>query len=85
VLFPFFYLVFDLYCLFNKRISISVCLNVIATLNLSYCVFAIAAAIWNRGELTVFGWLFVFLESVVIIMISSFEFKVARNLVGFEK
>ena len=78
LIFPCLYLVFDLYCLLRKQIDFRLCLKVIASLNLFYCVLAVGSAFYFSDELTIFGWLFVTSECAVIIVLSTLEFRVAR-------
>jgi hypothetical protein len=80
VIFPCLYLAFDLYCLLSSQLRFRLCLKVIGSLNLCYFVFAIGSALYFYNELTIFGRLFVTSESALIIVLSAFEFRVARLL-----
>lgn len=78
VIFPCLYLIFDLFCILRRQLNIRLGLSVIASLNLFYCVLAVGSAFYFHDELTIFGWLFVISDIVVVMAVSIFELMVAR-------
>ncbi len=77
---PCLFAVFDLYSYQNNGDNTSRFLRGIATANLLYCCLSIGLAFYHVNEITVFGWIYIIIEVVIIIILSVVEFKVARLL-----
>ena len=50
-------------------------LRFIAVANLVYCCITLGIVIFLRTELTIFGWIYFFLEAIVIISLAIFELR----------
>ena len=72
------FIIYDIFCYFYGYHS-SLSLKLIAFLNLLYCCISIGLVIYKREELTVYGWLYIMIEIVIIIFLVTIELRVASS------
>jgi len=78
-LFPILFALYDLYCFFKEPQSINVFLKGIAIMNLLYCILSLGLAIFHHQTLTLFGWIYILLEVLIVIALANLEYRVARR------
>lgn len=76
---PIFYMIYDAYAYQKSDNQIGSYLKGIATLNLMYCVVSLGFAFYHE-ELTIWGWIYVIGEIIIIVILSIFELKVGNRL-----
>lgn len=76
---PVFYAIYDFYCYFNVEGNLAKFLKGIAIANLLYTCVSIGFAIYHRDVLTQYGWIYIALETIVLITIAAVELKVANQ------
>lgn len=70
---------FDLICFFFCKKQFNVFLQTIAALNFSYCCVSVAMASFHYDSLTIWGWLYVFAEVLIVGALARFEWRIAKN------
>jgi len=78
---PVFYVIYDFYCYFNIKGNLGKYLKAIAFANLVYCCISIAFAIYHRNELTQFGWIYIAIETIVLVTLATYEIKIANKAI----
>ena len=53
----------------------------IAIINLTYCCISILFAFYHLGTITIFGWSYLTIEILIIIILTIIEYKVAKRLI----
>jgi len=76
---PCFFIVYDLLCYFLVKNRVGLFLKGIATLNLLYCFISVIFAIYHKEAITTLGWIYIFIEIVVLLLIVKIEFEVASS------
>lgn len=76
---PVFYVIYDLYCYGKEDLRISPFLKAIAILNLVYCCLSLGLALYHNQSITIWGWIYIINEIIIIVSLSIFEFKIANN------
>lgn len=72
---------FDLVCYFRCKKQFNVFLQTIAALNFSYCCVSVALACFHHDSLTIWGWLYVFAEVLIVGGLARFEWRIAKKFV----
>ncbi len=78
-IFPILFALYDLYCLCVIKDDLAVYLKWIAFANLLYCVFSIIMAIYHRGQILFWGWSYIVIEVVVVLLLARTELQVAQK------
>lgn len=73
--FPILFAIYDLMCYFFASDHISRWLKGIAVMNISYCIFSIIAAYYHAQSITIYGWLYIILEVIIVIYIAYREWR----------
>ncbi|MEM7038187.1 MAG: hypothetical protein AAF570_14480 [Bacteroidota bacterium] len=79
-LIPCFFVLYDLYCFRFVRSNLGLYLKGIAVLNLAYCVLSLGFAIYHAGEITIFGWVYLVGEILIVVGLGVLEFLVAGQM-----
>jgi hypothetical protein len=77
---PMLFVLYDLYCFFfiqQKRMAQY--LQYIAVANFGYCILSFSLLIYHLGEATWIAWLYFIGELIIIIILATAEWKVARK------
>ncbi|GAB5423900.1 MAG: hypothetical protein Crog4KO_10470 [Crocinitomicaceae bacterium] len=75
---PAFFLVFDLFALLRWRNKLGQALRTIATLNVLYCITSLTVAFLHIQELTTLGWIYIFVEVIIVLLLSRLEWKASK-------
>ena len=78
---PVFFAFYDLYCIRNKKDDLGYFMKGIAKINLTYCCVSILFAFYHLETITIFGWSYLIIEILIIIILSIIEYKVAMRLI----
>lgn len=73
---------YDFYCFFKIDNNLSWFLKGIATANLIYCCLSIILGLYHRNAITNLGWIYIFIEIVVVCILSIIELRVASAIEG---
>ncbi len=73
------YFVYSTTTYFIKPINWHFYLKIIATLNISYCLFTFYHLLQNLDNLTLYGYYYFIAEILVILILSTYELKNARK------
>ncbi len=77
---PLFFAAFDLLCFLLASKKPSTFLKIIALANLSYCLLSLGLAWMHQGSLTVWGWVYLLLEVLIVASLAVFELKATKRL-----
>jgi len=75
---PCFFLLFDIYSIFQKSVSSN--LQIIAVLNLAYCVLSVVLLIKDVAYVTTLGWVYIIGEVLIVAYLSCIEWRVGSGL-----
>ena len=64
---------YDFYCYQKKSGNVGAYLQGIGFLNLAYCVLSMGLAIYHYEQLTYFGWIYILIEIVIVVLLSLLE------------
>ncbi|EDP98185.1 hypothetical protein U8527_19460 [Kordia algicida OT-1] len=78
--FPIVFVFFDMYCYLKKHKKTGIFLKMIALLNLQYCMVSMGFAFYHKDTLTTLGWTYIFVEILILLLLSAFEFTVGKRL-----
>ncbi len=81
-IFPVFFAIFDFYGYQKKHSSLGQFLKIIALLNLLYCCLSIGFAFYHKETITTLGWMYIFVEILIIITLAVIELKVAKRVMS---
>lgn len=70
---------YDAYCYFKIQHSLGIHLSRIAIANLCYCCLSIGLALYHHHQITIWGWLYLLGEVVIVSMLARIELRVARQ------
>jgi len=76
---PILYVIYDLYCYQKEKLQISKFLTGISVLNLMYCCLSLGLALYHRQAITIFGWIYIINEIIIIVSLSIYEFRIANS------
>jgi hypothetical protein len=76
---PCIYAVYSIGCYLFLTHNLSFYLKIVATANVLYCCITLGLLIANHQSMTVLGWLYFLIETVIILGLAFFEFKIARE------
>ncbi|MCC5945553.1 MAG: hypothetical protein JJT94_11515 [Bernardetiaceae bacterium] len=80
-LLPCMFAAYDFYCFAKaKALNISSFLQGISLMNIGYVVLSIGVALYHHSVLTYYGWLYIALESVVVLFLASIQYRVAKQM-----
>lgn len=78
--FPIILIVFDVYCYLKEHKRTDIFLKLIAVLNVQYCILSIGLAFYYRETLTHLGWIYILVEILIILFLSTIEFTIGKQL-----
>ncbi|MCK8522988.1 hypothetical protein M0D21_15530 [Aquimarina sp. D1M17] len=78
--FPLFFMVYDVFSYFQTRDKVSLLLRAIAIINVMYCGLSLGFGVYHFNSITYFGWLYIFVEVFIIIVLVLIELKVANRV-----
>lgn len=79
---PVFYMIYDLFCYFKVNGNWGKYLRIIAIANILYTCISVSVAFYHREVITMYGWIYIAAEVLVILGIVIFELKVANRDLG---
>ena len=77
---PCVFALYDLYAYLIVKKNQKYFLITIAVMNLSYCFISIGLAYQHYQQITVFGWIYILLEIIILIVLIIIEFQTAAQL-----
>lgn len=77
---PIFFAIYDLYSYQKKHQKVGLLLKGIAILNLIYCLISVALIGLHLNTITIFGCIYFLIEIVIVLILMSIEFKVAKKM-----
>ncbi|MFS4467418.1 hypothetical protein [Maribacter sp. 2210JD10-5] len=77
--FPVVFMLFDFYS-YTRKVVLKLYLFGIAMMNLLYCFLSIGLALFNHYTITHWGWLYLLLEVIIIMLLAFLELKVAKRI-----
>lgn len=77
---PCVFVVYDILCYLGTKKSIWLYLKGIAYMNISYCCISIGLAFYHYKKITYLGLIYLILEILIVLTISSIEIKIANKL-----
>ena len=76
---PCFFMLYDFYCYFRVEKNLGKFLKGIAIVNLLYCCLSIGMAFYHQEVITTLGWIYIIIEIIIVVVLSIFELKVAKD------
>ncbi len=76
---PIIYLGFDIFSYQQGQKHVGRNLTILAVLNLIYCCISLGIGIYHFQVLKIWGWLYIFNEIIIIVILSMFEIRVGRE------
>lgn len=77
---PCLFAIYDLIYYQKNNGNISTPLRGIAIVNLLYCCLSLGVAFYHFNVITIYGWIYIVLEILIVVTIASIELKVAKRL-----
>ena len=77
--FPTMFAIYDLFSYLQLHYKQSLLLKGIAFFNLIYCCLSIGVAFYHYETLTTLGWIYIFIETLIIMILATWELYVARH------
>jgi hypothetical protein len=77
---PIFFFVYDIWSLIRFKEKLGIALGTIALLNSLYCITSLVFALVHLEELTIFGWIYIIGEILLILFLVHLEWKTAVQL-----
>lgn len=77
---PVFFAIYDFFSYQKDNQQIAPYLRGIAILNLLYCCLSIGLTIYHQETITIWGWLYILNEIIIIVSLVIFELKTAKKL-----
>ncbi|WP_440069444.1 hypothetical protein [Tenacibaculum discolor] len=78
--FPLLFATYDFYCYRKKHNNLKFFLEGIAVANLLYCCFSVGVTLYHLKTITYLGWIYILAETLIILILLSFEFMIAKQL-----
>lgn len=72
---PCFFALYDLLCYFLAKQKTARLLQAIAYANILYCCLSIGLAVFHVQSITIFGWLYILGEVLIVILLARLELK----------
>jgi len=79
---PMFFAIYDFYSYRQKDDKLGRFLKGIAIINLLYCCLSIWFAFYHFQTITYFGWAYLLIEILIVVIIAIIEFKIAHRLIA---
>lgn len=76
---PCFFAIYDLLCYFFTKQKAAHLLRIIAYANILYCCLSIGLAFYHAESITIFGWLYILGEVLIVVLLALLELKTARK------
>jgi len=76
---PCFFAFYDLLCYFLAKQKTARLLQAIAYANILYCCLSIGLAVFHAQSITIFGWLYILGEVLIVVLLARLELKTAKN------
>ncbi|MEO1652288.1 MAG: hypothetical protein AAFU64_01980 [Bacteroidota bacterium] len=74
---PIFFALYDFLCYFFLQKGFPPYIKAIALANISYCIFSLVLAFFHRDSITLFGWLYIVGEILIVVFLSLWEWRLA--------
>jgi hypothetical protein len=86
-LFPCLFAVYDLNCFISVGRNPGRYLKIIAIMNFGYCIISLITAMYQYNDITLFGWLYIVGEVMLVVVLAVIEFQVAKrvSILSYEK
>jgi len=76
---PLLFVAFDVYSYFSADSQLGINLRRIAIINLSYCLLSLSLAFYHIELITVYGWIYIVIEIIIVLFIANLEFKTGNK------
>ena len=77
--FPIMFAIYDLFSYLQLHYKHPLLLKGIAFFNLIYCCLSIGVAFYHYETLTTLGWIYIFIETLIIMILATWELNIARH------
>ena len=77
---PIFFVIYDIFC-YQKYPNIGLLLKGIAVLNILYCCISIGVIFYHFSTITIFGWVYIMVESILVSFLAMIEFRVGKRII----
>ena len=77
--FPTMFAIYDLFSYLQLDYKQPLLLKGIAFFNLIYCCLSIGVAFYHYETLTTLGWIYIFIETLIIMILATWELNIARH------
>ena len=77
--FPTMFAIYDLFSYLQLDYKQPLLLKGIAFFNLIYCCLSIGVAFYHYETLTTLGWIYIFIETLIIMIFATWELNIARH------
>lgn len=79
---PIFFAIYDLYFYTTSNKDTGPFLKTIALLNILYCFVSIGFAFYHLDRITILGWLYILVETTIIIALANIEYKAGKKAIS---
>lgn len=76
---PCIFALFDFYCYFKVKENLEKSIKTIAIINILYCFLSIGLAIYHHKIITNWGWIYVIIEVIIVMIIAQIELKTVNK------
>jgi hypothetical protein len=80
---PCLFAIYDFYCYQKVPDNIDFYIKIIAVANLLYCLLSMGLALYHFQKITIYGWIYILLEILILILLITIQFKIVGK--GTEK
>ena len=75
---PVVFAMYDFYCYYKVEGSLEKYLKGIAVVNLFYCGISLLLALYHIEYITIYGWVYIIVEIIIVMALALYELKVAN-------
>ncbi len=79
---PCFFALYDLYSYLNAGTQTRTYLRIIAIINIIYCFLSIGLAIFHWEKITILGWSYILVETMIVCVLAWIELKVSKGRIA---
>lgn len=77
---PIFFFFYDIYSYQKNITTQKKLLKGISIINISYCFLSLGLTLYHYKTITIFGWIYVIIEILIVLFIAYIEYKVAQKI-----
>ena len=77
---PILFVIYDVFC-YQKHLKIGLLLKGVAVLNILYCCISIGLISYHFSTITILGWTYIIVESILVSCLAMIEFRVGKRII----